>query len=83
MVPSQNPAPSIPSAPSTNQGSFSPNAQQTTVIPAVAQTNIQTGPSGGYVNSLNSTHDVGWASFEDEESHGTQFYIFLYILVKI
>jgi hypothetical protein len=29
-----------------------------------------TAPHHGSFNSLNSTHDVGWASFEDEESHG-------------
>jgi hypothetical protein len=27
-----------------------------------------TAPHHGSFNSLNSTHDVGWASFEDEES---------------
>ena len=29
-----------------------------------------TAPHHGSYNSINSTHDVGWASFEDEESHG-------------
>jgi len=42
------------------------------VIPSGAPTNIQGGPSGAYVNSMNATHEVGWASFEDDgsECHG-------------
>ncbi|XP_033740070.1 ralBP1-associated Eps domain-containing protein 1-like isoform X2 [Pecten maximus] len=87
IPPTQNAIQPIPTASTipavvpvtANQNSFPANTP--TVIPSGAQTTIQTGPSGGpsggppagYVaNSMNSTHEAGWASFEDDgsECHG-------------
>ncbi|CAC5373678.1 REPS [Mytilus coruscus] len=66
--PTQKTSPPPPSSPPTHQPS----------IPTVSITNQVnpqkptqgTAPHHGSFNSINSTHDVGWASFEDEESHG-------------
>ncbi|XP_076079514.1 ralBP1-associated Eps domain-containing protein 1-like isoform X4 [Mytilus galloprovincialis] len=67
--PTQKTSPPPPSSP--------PPAHQPS-IPTVSITNQVnpqkptqgTAPHHGSFNSINSTHDVGWASFEDEESHG-------------
>ncbi|XP_052089918.1 ralBP1-associated Eps domain-containing protein 1-like isoform X5 [Mytilus californianus] len=66
--PTQKTSPPPPSSPPTHQPS----------IPTVSITNQVnpqkptqgTAPHHGSFNSINSTHEVGWASFEDEESHG-------------
>lgn len=57
VIPQQPSQPSIPTVSVTSQA----NQQKPTK---------ETAPHHGSFTSINSTHDVGWASFEDEESHG-------------
>ena len=72
ISPSNTTSPPPPSSPPIQQQPSQPSIPTVSVS---SQGNPQkptqgTAPHHGSFNSLNSTHDVGWASFEDEESHG-------------
>ena len=72
ISPSDTTSPPPPSSPPIQQQPSQPSIPTVSVS---SQGNPQkptqgTAPPHGSFNSLNSTHDVGWASFEDEESHG-------------